>query len=369
MTGSSSSNEHNRARLLLSCYYGVRLWWGSKEVTSTPVIDKVSPDHAVPGGRLSLIGSGFGPLRAHALRVYFGETRAQITRVSEELISVIVPQSNGLAAVRVEMDGKKSEPFPTSVARLIADDLHPVANPAFDPNGNLFVTFSGSRGQKVPVSIFQIGPDKKAEPYLSEITNPTGIAIGRDGHLYISSRQEGAVYRVGPDKEIHLVADELGIATGIAFDPDGILHVGDRQGTIYRIEPNGEPRSFCQLPPSVAAFHLAFDGGGNLFVSGPSLSSVDSIYRVTPVGGVEIFHTGLGRPQGLAFDTKGNLYVAEALAGDSGVYRITPDGSRDFLVSSPPLVGLAFDGRGGVALAGTTAVFHLDVGIRGKPLV
>ena len=334
-----------------------------------PVVERVSPNHAVPGGRLDLLGSGFNPTKAHALRVFFGETRAQITRVSDDQVSVVVPQSNGLSTVRVEQEGTESAPFPISVARLIADDLHPVANPAIDNSGNLFVTFSGSRGEKVPVSVYQISSGDNAEPFLSEIDNPTGMAIGQDGHLYISSRHEGTVYRIGPEKDVQLVADELGIATGIAFDRDGVLHVGDRQGTVFRIERNGEPRSFCHLPPSIAAYHLAFDEQGDLFVSGPSLSSVDSIYRVTRDAKVEIFHTGLGRPQGMAFDSDGNLYIAEALAGDSGLYRIQPNGQQECLVSSPPLVGLAFDGNGGVVLAGTTAVYHLDVGIEGRPLI
>jgi sugar lactone lactonase YvrE len=315
------------------------------------------------------VGSGFDPLQAHTFRVYFGENRAQITRVSEDTISVIVPQSDGLSLVRVEFDGKTSEPYPASVARLVAEDLHPVANPVYDRNGTLFVTFSGSRGQEVPVSVFQIGPDEKVEPYLTDIANPTGMALGRDGYLYISNRHEGSVYRVGPERDVHLVANDLGVATGIAFDAEGILHVGDRQGTIFRIEPNGEPRTFCQLPPSVAAYHLAFDVEGNLFVSGPSLSSVDSIHRITPEAKVEVFFTGLGRPQGMAFDIEGNLYVTEGLAGDSGVYRIAADGSLSCIVSSPPLVGLAFDGGGGVMLAAASAVFHLDVGIQGKPLI
>jgi sugar lactone lactonase YvrE len=288
--------------------------------------------------------------------------------VSEDTISVIVPQSDGLSLVRVEFNGKSSEPYPASVARLVAEDLHPVANPVYDASGTLFVTFSGSRGQDVPVSVFQISPDGNVEPFLTDIANPTGMALDRDGHLYISNRHEGSVYRVGPERDVLLVADDLGVATGIAFDAEGILHVGDRQGTIFRIEPNGEPRKFCELPPSVAAYHLAFDTEGNLFVSGPSLSSVDSIYRITPEAKVEVFLSGLGRPQGMAFDVEGNLYVADGLAGDSGVYRISPNGSQSCIVSGPPLVGLAFDGNGGVMLAGASAVFHLDVGIQGKPL-
>ena len=336
--------------------------------SASPFIKGVSPPHAVSGGRLNLHGSGFEPARAHAHRVFFGEARAHVIRVSSDSISVIVPPGSGQVPVRVELNGAASEQYTASLALTIAEELHPVSNPVYDQGGNLFVTFSGSRGQKVPVSIFRIDPQGQVKPFSSEVMNPTGLAFDHDGHLYVSSRQEGAVYRVSPQSDVEMVADELGIATGLAFDPEGVLHVGDRQGTIYRVERNGEPRAFCQLPPSVAAYHLAFHPGGDLFVTGPSLSSVDSVYRIRRDATVEIFCTGFGRPQGLAFDADQNLFVTEALAGDSGVYRITPNGERSCFISAPPLVGLAFDSKGGLALAGTSSVFHLDVGIHGQPL-
>ncbi|HEX9725164.1 MAG TPA: IPT/TIG domain-containing protein [Vicinamibacteria bacterium] len=337
--------------------------------SASPFISGVSPPHAVAGGRLEVRGRGFDPTLAHAHRVFFGEARAQVTRVSSDSISVVVPQSGGHVPVRVELNGAVSEQFTASLALTIAEQLHPVSNPVFDREGNLFVTFSGSRGQKVPVSVFRIDPKGQVKPFLSEVMNPTGLAFDREGYLYISSRQEGAVYRVSPEREVDPVADELGVATGLAFDPEGILYVGDRQGTIFRVERNGEPRSFCQLPPSIAAYHLAFHPSGDLFVTGPSLSSIDSVYRIRPDSTVETFCTGFGRPQGLAFDADQNLYVTEALAGDSGVYRVSPDGEQSCFISAPPLVGLAFDGKGGLALAGTSSVFHLDVGISGQPLL
>ena len=330
-----------------------------------PSISGVSPPHAVAGGRLQILGSGFEPAQAHAHRVFFGETRAQIAKVSAKAISVIVPEGSGSVPVKVELDGAVSKAFTASVARTLGEQLHPVSNPVFDREGNLYTTFSGTRGQKVPVSVFRIDQEGNVKPFLSEVMNPTGLAFDREGYLYISSRQEGAVYRVSPQRDVELVVDELGVATGLAFDSDGILYVGDRQGTIYRIEQNGEPRSFCQLAPSVAAYHLAFDGEGNLFVTGPSLSSTDSVYRISPEAKVEVFSTGFGRPQGLAFGADGNLYVTEALVGDSGVSRITPDGKRSSFASGPPLVGLAFDAKGGLALAGTSEIYHLEVNIRG----
>jgi sugar lactone lactonase YvrE len=270
--------------------------------------------------------------------------------------------------IQVSVAGSLSPPFRVSVATLLADELQPVANPAFDPEGNLYVTFSGSRGEKVPASLFRIEPDGEVIPLAMEILNPTGLAWGPDGCLYVSSRQEGSVYRIVRDREPQMLADELGIATGLAFDREGILYVGDRRGTIFRIEPNGEPRSFCRLESSVAAYHLAFDDEGSLFVTAPSLASVDPIYRVSREGEVSVFLSGFGRPQGIAFDGDGNLYATEGLAGDSGLYRISREGAVEKVVTAPPLVGLAFDGKGSVALAGPSAVFQLELGVTGRPL-
>lgn len=331
-----------------------------------PRVRGVEPPHAVPGGRVHILGDGFDPARAHEHEVYFGDRRAQVCRVSRSQISAVVP-AGAMPEVQVTVKGAPSAPFPVSIATTLAEELHPVANPVYDREGNLYVTLSGARGEKVPVSVFRIESDGEVTPYASDIVNATGLAWGPDDCLYVSSREEGSVYRVLRDQKLELVADELGIATGIAFDREGILHVGDRRGTIYRIERNGEPRSFCRLEPSVAAYHLAFDREGNLFVAAPSLSSVEPVYRVTPDGSVAIFVNGFGRPQGMAFDAEGNLYVTEGLANASGVYRITPDEQAGQVVSSPPLVGLAFDEKGGIALAGTSAVFHLEAGIPGQP--
>lgn len=329
-----------------------------------PRVRGVEPPHAVPGGCVSILGDGFDPARAHEHRVFFGDRRALVTRVSRTHISALVP-SGAMPEVQVSVAGVPSAPFRVSVAALIAEELQPVANPAFDPAGSLYVTFSGSRGEKVPMSLFRVDPDGELNPLENEIVNPTGLAWGPDDCLYVSSRQEGSVYRIAPNREPEMVADELGIATGIAFDREGILYVGDRRGTIFRIEPNGEPRTFCRLEPSVAAFHLAFDAEGDLFVTAPSLAPVDPVYRVGRDGEVSVFLSGFGRPQGIAFDTEGNLYVAEGLANDSGLYRISPEGEVEKVVAAPPLVGLAFDGKGGAALAGTSAVFHLELGVSG----
>ena len=82
-----------------------------------------------------------------------------------------------------------------------------------------------------------------------------------------------------------------------------------------------------------------------------------------------MFFSGFGRPQGLAFDFRGNLYVVDALAGASGVYRLRIDrpGDPEQLVAGGSLVGLAFDPRGGVVLASSDTVFRLRVPTLAEP--
>ncbi len=103
-----------------------------------------------------------------------------------------------------------------------------------------------------------------------------------------------------------------------------------------------------------------------MYVTGPTVSSFDSIMRVNAVGDVSKFYTGLGRPQGLAFDTEGNCYVAASLRGHRGIIRISPDGGKaEVVVAGANLVGLAFDGKGDMIVVSTQRVYRVPVGIKG----
>ena len=161
----------------------------------------------------------------------------------------------------------------------LATGLHQVDSPAFDADGNLYVTFSGSRGQQGPVAIFVVRPDGSREPFVSDLANPTSLAFDPEGRLHVSSRFEGTVHRIDREGGATVVASELGVACGLAFSPDGTLFVGDRSGTIFRVR-EGRPSAFASIPASVAAFHLAFGPDGWLYVTAPTLGARDSVYRV-----------------------------------------------------------------------------------------
>src|SRR5215468_6734679 len=333
---------------------------GKKNLNGKPHIESVSPGAALPGGEIRINGSHLRPSELRRPRVQFGEIDGAVVISSDEFVVARVPEGATSGPVVVAANGAVSNSQVVRVAVPIADNLHPVTNPAIDPDGNIFVTFSGSRGQQVPVSLFKIDTNYAVKPFLSNLMNATAIAFDREGEMYVSSRHDGTVYRVAPNGTMSSYAEGMGIATGIAFDREQNLYVGDRSGTIFKIGRDRQIFVFATLEPSVSAYHLAFGPHGDLFVTGPTASSFDSVYKVDPHGAVSVFYRGLGRPQGLAFDRDGNLYVAASRGGQRGIVKLTPDGKPSMAVAGPGLVGLAFAPGRSAVLSSTSSVHHLS---------
>jgi hypothetical protein len=340
---------------------------GKKNVNGNPRIEAVHPGAALPGGEVRITGKSLRPLDLRRPRVRFGEVEGAVVISSDEFLVARVPAGASSGPVVVSTNGHASNPHQLNVAVPIAENLHPVTNPALDAEGNIYVTFSGSRGQKVPVAIYRIDTNYNVKPFIAEMMNATAITFDRAGQMYVSSRFDGTVYRVAPNGTMSSYAEGMGTATGIAFDRAENLYVGDRSGTIFKIAPDRQIFVFATLEPSVSAYHLAFGPHGDLFVAGPTTSSFDCVYKVDPHGTVSIFYRGLGRPQGLAFDVEGNLYVAASLAGKRGIVKISPEGKASLEVAGPGLVGLAFAPGRSAVLATTNAVHHLSWDIQGMP--
>jgi hypothetical protein len=339
------------------------------EKNGIPHIDRISPAAALPGGEITIYGSGF--LSRHGARpvVRFGEAEAALALASGNRLIARVPENVTAGTIQVVNSKHESQPYPVALAYQIADNLHPVANPAVDAMGNMYVTFSGPRGQRVPVSLYKIGPNYAVKPYVTSLTNPTGLAIGPTGDLFVSCRHDGTIHRVTPNGQAEEWIEGMGIATGLAFDRVGNLFVGDRSGTIFKISPQREIFVFATLEPSVAAYHLAFHPSGELYVTGPTTSSYDRVYRITQGGEVHVFYRGLGRPQGLAFDRELNLYIAASFAGRRGIVRISPEGHAEHVLSGSALVGMALLPSGRAIRAANSALFTLDWNVHGLPLL
>jgi sugar lactone lactonase YvrE len=323
-------------------------------------VTTVQPARAIEGGRITIHGSGFEVDQPHLPDVRISHLRARVVYASPTRLSVIVPAGipeSGRAPVRV--GGVADESAFVDIAAPLATGLHQVDNPVFDAEGNLYVTYSGTRGQAVPVSIFRVRPNGTRETFSSGIVNPTSMAIDPSGRLYVSSRFEGTVYRLNDDGSADAFATDLGVACGLAFARDGTLFVGDRTGTIFKVHPDGSASPFATLPASVAAFHLAIADDDTRFVSVPTLAPYDAVYRIDSAGHVSPVTTRFGRPQGIALDRRGTLHVVEALAGESGLYRVPVHSDPELVLAGAGLVGVAFDPRGGIVVCTNETAYRL----------
>jgi sugar lactone lactonase YvrE len=326
-----------------------------------PQISDVTPSAAIPGGEFQIRGKGLaGADRPH---VKFGELSAPIVIGSDSFVIARVPEGAPAGEMTVG-----TAPYKCEIGILIADSLHPVSNPVIDRHGNIYTTFSGSPGQKVPVSIYKIDNHHHARPLVSDLMNATGLAMDAEGVLYASSRHDGVVYQVSPGGNLAVYVEGMGVATGIAFDQHDFLYVGDRGGNIFKISRERQIYVFATIEPSIAAYHLAFGPDQCLYVTGPNTSSFDAVQRIDPDGHVSVFYRGLGRPQGMAFDAKGNLYVSASLEGRRGVVRITPDAKAELFLSGPAIVGVAFAPSKAMILATNNSIYRVSVGIEGRRL-
>ena len=348
------------------------------ESSMAPRIDAVSPAAAMPGGDLEIRGANLGGVpvtRPEAGAVGGPEFRRPVAMLGDLAAPVLlsrgarltlrVPEEAESGRLRILQNGAQSNAVDVRVANLVATGAHVVASPVMDREGNIYATFSGQRGQETPVSVFRIERDGEMRPFVRGIMNATGLALDEDDNLYVSSRHEGKVYRVAKNGASTVYAEGMGVATGLAFDTERNLYVGDRSGTIFKIAPDRQIFVFATLEPSVAAYHMAFGPDGTLFVTGPTTSSYDAVHAINRDGDIGVLHRGLGRPQGIAVDIAGNVYVAASLRGRRGVVCITHQGEASLAVAGNGVVGFSFVADGGALLATNASIYHLAMGVEG----
>lgn len=328
-----------------------------------PQIADVWPAAAMAGGDVELTGTELGPDAKSVPTVMVGEDEALVMMSRPGRVIFRVPEKAATGMVTVRTAAGVSNQAPLRVARQLASELNPVTNPVVSRTGMIYAAISGARGKEVPVSVVRVSPGGRGVPFVSGILNATGLAISPEDDLYVSSRAEGNVYRVEMGGDPELYVEGMGVATGMVFDAEGNLYVGDRSGTIFKINPSKKIFVHATLEPSVSAYHMAVDAEGGLYVTAPTMSSNEAIWRVAPNGEVRVWYRGLGRAQGLALASDGSLYVAACLHGERGLVHVTAGGKAEMALTAPNLVGVAFSQLGTTILATPEAVYEVDLGV------
>src|SRR5438874_11154880 len=180
-----------------------------KDLNGRPEIVKVSPEAAIAGGEFQIRGKGF--TKPAWPRVTIGDVLAPLTIGSDSFVIAKVPEGASTGELVVSSGDRSSQIWACDVGIPIADSLHPVANPAVDSLGNIYTTFSGSRGQKAPVAVYKIDLNYSMKPFINDMMNATGLALDREGMLYVSSRFDGVVYQITPTGNMSVYVEGMGV--------------------------------------------------------------------------------------------------------------------------------------------------------------
>jgi len=255
---------------------------------------------------------------------------------------------------------------PGSAAAATASSISGVSAIAADGSGNVYVALGSDKG------IAKVSPDGAVSLVLIRVPgggSPTvsALAVGPDGQLVGAVGND--VFKLGPDGTVTLVAGSgssgytgdggpatsarLNIPQGLAIDRQGQIYIADSgndrvrlvrsDGTIVTVAGVGSDNPQGDGGPAVAAkvsqpTGLALDDKGNLYItSGNQLRRVGSDGIITLVAGRADNSSGfygdnglasaaaLSRPDGVGRDSAGNLYVSDT--GNNRVRKITPEGT------------------------------------------
>jgi gluconolactonase len=183
-----------------------------------------------------------------------------------------------------------------------------------DASANVYACDLGQRAvmritQEGEVSVYSAGaPDRK-------MMSPNYPVFGRAGNLYVSDSgrwdgSDGCLFRIWPGGEAEVATDRtLPFPNGLALSPDGrhlYVALSNLPGVV-RAEIDGEgqlgPLETVVEMPRTVPDGLAFDTAGNLYIS---CYTPDQIYRLTPEGELALLvedwrGTVLSSPTNIAF--------------------------------------------------------------------
>src|SRR5437764_8445133 len=97
-------------------------------------IMRVNPAVAIPGGEVVIECESFDTSHARTCAAWFENSLGHLVGVSRRRVLAIVPEeSRGEVDLTLESNSQRTAPAKLAVGALIAEDMHMVANPAFDP--------------------------------------------------------------------------------------------------------------------------------------------------------------------------------------------------------------------------------------------
>lgn len=240
-----------------------------------------------------------------------------------------------LYATSGEWDGTLAEERPTGVAAVVKieedgtftevantweleRDTNPDEGPEtythpYDlvggPDGTIYIADAGANalleldpatGELSVVTAFDLLPIPNEQGEIGAEYVPTGVALGADGNLYVSSFYLG-VTRVTPEGEVSPYATDVQLLTDLQLGPDGELYA-------VQIAELGE--------------------------EGPVENS-GKIIRIKEGESSEVLVDGLAQPSAIAFNEAGDAFVTANIFGPPGVGQVVKIDALTQLEAAP----------------------------------
>jgi DNA-binding beta-propeller fold protein YncE len=199
---------------------------------------------------------------------------------------------------------------------------------AFDAKGNLFVASQNGN------TVTKIAPDGTSSAFLDRaagVVGPQGLAFDASGNLYVANNDSRVREYDASGKLVQTIATDPS-PFGLAFDAKGNLFVATLTRDIvdeFTFTDQGVKMTAFRATRGNGLFGVAVDKAGIVYVSGISSNTVDKLDPSDPANMFMPFlanDVGLDRPQGLAFDASGNLYVANQGGGSGSVLEFSSAG-------------------------------------------
>ena len=266
------------------------------------------------------------------------------------------------AVTRIAPDGTRTR---------VASGLDRPIGLAFDPLGRLLIA------EERAGRVVRLEPSGRPTVLVSRIKQPRWLATLPDGMLFISARRltrdtdpepddESAepevILQLTPTGQLRVFADGFKHLQGLVATPTVLYAAtqgrrGQRrvEGVVFQIPlladgTAGAPQPLGRTDEVSRPVGLARDRLGALYLTTRELDLHDddarrAVAKLHPSGAVTLYAERLARPQGLAFDADGNLYVADGSSGRVLRFRAPP---------APAVNAPAVTNQSPVALTGTT---------------
>lgn len=215
---------------------------------------------------------------------------------------------------------------------IFAENLYLTSGPnataptvmAFDKAGNLYLAESNSYSDS---NIIRITPSGDKEHVATvPIYEPGGLAINRDGDIFISDFWDGKnIYKVQRNGDISIFSQSLEHVTSLIYDfNQELLYSAESyqddplgNGYIFAIDAEGKREKLHTLPEIFR--YMLKDANGN-FIGCTNMNK--RVYMVDEGGDITTIPHEVEPANGLTMDPVGNLFLAGSQNTNGGIYKL-----------------------------------------------